>query len=125
MSDELDNSQPPRAQKDMPVHCAKCGVFNDRTANVCTACGAHMRLKCRKCQQSNLRTTSRCSKCHQLLRTGIADFSLFKLKFKRRHWRLSRLKRRLQLWQGPAALLLVVGVIVWLMSGGAKNFGIP
>ncbi len=124
MSDEQDIAQPPRAQRDMPVHCSKCGVFNERAAEVCKACGAHLRLKCKKCGSSNLRTTSRCNKCHQLLRGGRTDFSLFRIKFKRRHWRLSRLKRRFQRWKGPAVLLLVLGIILWLMSGRAQIFGI-
>ena len=124
MSDEHAIAQPPLAQKDMPVHCAKCVVFNDRNALVCTACGAHLRLKCRKCQASNLRTASRCSRCHQLLRTGNTDFSRFKLNFKSRRWRRGWLKRRFQRWNGPAALLLAVGIILWLLSGGIQVFGI-
>lgn len=118
MSDEKAIAQPPRAQQDTPVHCSKCGVFNERAADACSACGAHLRLKCKKCGSSNLRTTSRCAKCHQLLRGGRTDFSLFKITFKQRHWRLSRLKQRLQLWKGPAALLFVLALIAWLMLGG-------
>ena len=106
----------------MPVHCSKCGVFNERAAEVCKDCGSHLRLKCKKCGASNLRTTSRCAKCHQLLRGGRTDFSLFKIRFKRRHWRLSRLKRRLQRWNGLAALILVIALVVWLMSGDSKIF---
>jgi len=82
-----------------------------------------LRLKCKKCGAANLRTASRCNRCHQLLRVGGLDFSLFKIKFKRRHWRWSRLKRRYQRWKGPAVLLLVLAIIVWLMSGGAQIFG--
>ncbi len=123
MTDEKDIAQPPTAQRDMPVHCSKCDVFNERAASVCISCGAHLRLKCKKCGAANLRTASRCNRCHQLLRVGGLDFSLFKIKFKRRHWRWSRLKRRFQRWKGPAVLLLVLAIIVWLMSGGAQIFG--
>ncbi|PHX94147.1 MAG: hypothetical protein CK546_07415 [Pedosphaera sp.] len=123
MSDEKDIAQPPTAQRDMPVHCSKCDVFNERAASVCISCGAHLRLKCKKCGAANLRTASRCNRCHQLLRVGGADLSLFKIKFKRRHWRWSRLKRRFQRWKGPTVLLLVLAIIVWLISGGAQIFG--
>jgi len=123
MTDEKDIAQPPTAQRDMPVHCSKCDVFNERAASVCISCGAHLRLKCKKCGAANLRTASRCNRCHQLLRVGGADLSLFKIKFKRRHWRWSRLKRRFQRWKGPTVLLLVLAIIVWLMSGGAQIFG--
>lgn len=76
-----------------------------------------------KVRRSQPAHRERLLKCYQLLRIGIADFSLFKWKFERRHWRWSRLKRRYQRWKGPAVLLLVLAIIVWLMSGGAQIFG--
>ncbi|MEQ2010225.1 MAG: hypothetical protein ABMA26_25860 [Limisphaerales bacterium] len=115
MSDENAMSRPPQAQKDMPVHCAKCGAFNERTADACTDCGSHLRLKCRKCQSSNLRTASRCSKCHQLLRTGGAGFGLFNLKLKGRLWRRGWLRRRIRRWNRPAALVLTGALILWAL----------
>ena len=124
MSDEQNISLPPRAQRDMPVHCVKCGAFNDRTSDICSACGAHLRLKCRKCHKSNLRTTSRCIKCHQPLRNAGRDFSVFKLDFKRPRWRRGWLKRRFQRWNRPAALLLIGGLVLWLLLGGARILGI-
>ena len=68
MTDEKDIAQPPTAQRDMPVHCSKCDVFNERAASVCISCGAHLRLKCKKCGAANLRTASRCNRCHQRMR---------------------------------------------------------
>ena len=62
MTDEKDIAQPPTAQRDMPVHCSKCDVFNERAASVCISCGAHLRLKCKKCGAANLRTASRCNR---------------------------------------------------------------
>jgi predicted amidophosphoribosyltransferase len=123
MSDEKEIAQPPRAQQDTPVHCSKCGVFNERAADVCKDCGAHLRLKCKKCGASNLRTASRCARCYQLLRNGSTDFSFLKIRFKRRHWRLSRLKQQFQRLKGFAALLLVLAVIIWVMVGDFRFLG--
>lgn len=124
MSDEKEIPQPPRAQRDTPVHCSKCGVFNDRADDVCKDCGAHLRLKCKKCGVSNLRTASRCAKCHQLLRAGSTDFSFFKIRFKRRHWRLSRVKRRIERWKGFAILLLLFAAIAVVISKMGGEFEI-
>lgn len=75
-----------------------------------------MRFKCRHCQALNLRTTSRCSHCHQLLRLGDLDFSLFRVKFKSWRWHRAWFKRRLEHWSQFAALLVIVGIFIWLLA---------
>lgn len=100
----------------MPVHCAKCGAFNERAAQECSACGDQLRFKCRHCQALNLRTTSRCSKCHKILRIAVLDLSLFKWKLKNRHLRRGWWQRRLTRWSRLAVLLLIVGLFLWMLS---------
>ena len=116
MSDEQPTSLPPRAQRDMPVHCVKCGAFNERDAQVCSACGDPLRFKCRHCQASNLRTTSRCSHCHQLLRLGDWDLRLWPVKFKSWRWHRAWFKRRFEHWSQFAALLVIIGVLIWMLT---------
>lgn len=116
MSNEQPTSLPPQVQRDMPVHCAKCGAFNERAALVCSACRSELRFKCRHCQALNLRTTSRCSKCHRILRFAVLDLSVFKLNFKRRRWTRGWWKRRFDRWAWLALFLLLGGLLLCMLS---------
>jgi len=56
--------------------CAKCGHVNPRSArNHCRKCGAHLRVACRNCGQGNERSASVCSSCGaELHRKGLDRF---------------------------------------------------
>lgn len=115
MTDEKDIAQPPTAQRDMPVHCVKCDVFNERAASVCISCGAHLRLKCKKCGAANLRTASRCNRCHQRMRAPSFVLPRWNRPFsnlmKKTSNRAKTRKRSLR----ALGLLALVGLVIWMV----------
>lgn len=107
MTDPAPSYSGPAAQKDAPIHCAECGVFNERDSIQCHACGSHLWIKCTKCSAKVPRTSSRCTKCHQRLRRNEIAIALPR-------WnRLLRNRKRRRALGGILLLLLAI-VGSWL-----------
>lgn len=45
------------------LQCSKCGAENERAANKCHECEAHLWVACHHCGSRNARSVSRCADC--------------------------------------------------------------
>ena len=79
---KIETGAPEHGKDSRAVLCAKCERLNQRGANSCERCGAHLYISCSDCGQRNERVRTRCVHCGRRMHRSALDrfFSKFSVK---------------------------------------------